>query len=347
MDADRFDRLSKTLSTTGSRRALLHLLSALPLAGALAALLGEESAGKGRRKRRKSRHGQKQNQRQQRRRHDEQRREQQRKERQNRHKKRKPPTPEPGCHPAAKAQTCTGKCASVTDNCGLLVDCGPCTCATGCHPVCQTCNSATGVCDPIANGASCDDGNACTTGETCSNGTCGGGTTVRCAADVCQIAGTCDPVTGCPTPTNQADGTCCDGATGVCAGGVCAACATGQVCEANACCTTAGNAAPSAALCCDGLTKCADSICRANCPAVVITAGPPTMAHFTVRDADGLVSIVVTESDNADTVVRPFIEGTTEPVTLTSTKIDQTQPATVAFQVTDGLGTITPCGAVF
>jgi hypothetical protein len=41
-------------------------------------------------------------------------------------------------------------------------------------------------------GAGCDDGNACTTGEICSAGTCGGGTAVVCPA--CE---TCDPVAGC------------------------------------------------------------------------------------------------------------------------------------------------------
>jgi len=68
---------------------------------------------------------------------------------------------------------------------------------------------------------------------------------------------------------------------------------------------------------------------------------------FTVQDADGLASIVVTESNNADTVVPPFTVGTTDPVTITATKIDQSQPASVAFQVTDGRGTITGCRDVF
>src|SRR5688572_25093405 len=181
MDADRFDRLSKTLSRTGSRRTLLHLLTALPLAGALAALLGEESAGKGRRERRKNRHRQEQNKRQQRRRHDEQHRDQQQRkeQQQNRDKKRKRNTPEPGCQPASKAQTCTGKCASVTDNCGTLIDCGPCACDPTCG-ACFTCDPATGSCipDDTQLGGACgqpgqvcqDDGScACTPGGT----TCG------------------------------------------------------------------------------------------------------------------------------------------------------------------------------
>jgi hypothetical protein len=42
MDPVRFDRLAKSLSTPSTRRALVSLLQALPLAGALAVLLGAE-----------------------------------------------------------------------------------------------------------------------------------------------------------------------------------------------------------------------------------------------------------------------------------------------------------------
>ena len=44
MDANRFDVLSRQLSALDTRRGLLRLLTALPLAGALAAIQGEEEA---------------------------------------------------------------------------------------------------------------------------------------------------------------------------------------------------------------------------------------------------------------------------------------------------------------
>jgi hypothetical protein len=43
-----------------------------------------------------------------------------------------------------------------------------------------------------------------------------------------------------------------------------------------------------------------------RCPAT-ISAGPPVVATITFQDRDGLESIVVTKSGNADTVVPPFI----------------------------------------
>ena len=51
------------------------------------------------------------------------------------------------CTPEPDSQLCSGKCALVTNRCGTQVDCGPCTCATGC-PQCQTCDTTTGRCVP-------------------------------------------------------------------------------------------------------------------------------------------------------------------------------------------------------
>jgi hypothetical protein len=41
MDSDRCDRLAMTLSVTGTRRGLLRLLAAVPVAGTVLALLDE------------------------------------------------------------------------------------------------------------------------------------------------------------------------------------------------------------------------------------------------------------------------------------------------------------------
>jgi hypothetical protein len=67
----------------------------------------------------------------------------------------------------------------------------------------------------------------------------------------------------------------------------------------------------------------------------------------TVSDPQtGIQSIVVTQSDNADTPVPPFTTGTTDPVTITATKINQSQPAHVTIQVTDLAGNVVTCDPV-
>lgn len=83
-----------------------------------------------------------------------------------------------------------------------------------------------------------------------------------------------------------------------------------------------------------------------TCPTTVVS-GPPAVATTTFQDtASGLVSIVVTLSQNADTVVPPFIPGTTDPVTVTSTKIDQSQRARIEIQATDGAGNVAICDPI-
>jgi len=68
--------------------------------------------------------------------------------------------------------------------------------------ICQICNPALSTINWSNNPVSCDDGNACTTGEVCNSGQCSGGTTKTCSAsDQCHTGGTCDPATGlCSNP---------------------------------------------------------------------------------------------------------------------------------------------------
>jgi hypothetical protein len=83
-----------------------------------------------------------------------------------------------------------------------------------------------------------------------------------------------------------------------------------------------------------------------GCPARVV-AGPPTQLVVTIQDADtGLASIVVTQSDNADTPVPPFTPGTTGPVTVTATKIDQSRSAHVTILATDLAGNTVTCDPI-
>jgi len=83
-----------------------------------------------------------------------------------------------------------------------------------------------------------------------------------------------------------------------------------------------------------------------TCPAQV-SFGPPTQLIVTFQDTgSGLSSLVVTESDNADTPVPPFIPGTTEPVTVTATKIDQSRSAHVTIVATDEAGNSVNCDPI-
>jgi len=134
------------------------------------------------------------------------------------------PCTAPLCNPA------TGTCGftNVADGTGCD-DGNPCTTATVCgagacggggattcaddgNPcTVEMCDPASGCGSmPAADGASCDDSDACTTGETCTSGTCSGGAAVTCTDDgnPCTVE-LCTPATGCGT-TNVADGMACD-----------------------------------------------------------------------------------------------------------------------------------------
>jgi hypothetical protein len=85
---------------------------------------------------------------------------------------------------------------------------------------------------------------------------------------------------------------------------------------------------------------------KPTCP-LVVNQGPPTVVTVTVRDAQtGLASIVVTKSENADTVVPPFTPGTTDAVIVTATKIDQSQRSRVEMLVTDLAGNTAVCDPI-
>ncbi|HEX2875109.1 MAG TPA: hypothetical protein VHP33_27850 [Polyangiaceae bacterium] len=121
-----------------------------------------------------------------------------------------------------------------------------CTALDACHDA-GTCNPSTGLCSQPAkaNGATCDDGNACTQTDTCQAGACKGGNAKVCAAlDQCHAAGTCDPSSGnCSNPT-KTNGSACNDAdkctqTDTCQGGVCQG-ASPVVCAASDQCHDAG-----------------------------------------------------------------------------------------------------------
>jgi hypothetical protein len=152
MDSNRFDTLAKSLSGSGTRRGLVRLVTALPLAGALGRLLGEERAlgqgngagvggGGGRRQRRNARHRHDPG-------HDKDNRKGKRRGKRKDKNRGTPASAPAGCSPttcAAQGKTC----GSILDGCGGTLNCGSCspTCTTGTCPADQTCQS-NGTCLP-------------------------------------------------------------------------------------------------------------------------------------------------------------------------------------------------------
>jgi hypothetical protein len=203
VDSDRFDRLAKILSTNGTRRRLVRLLPMLPIAGTLVAVLGEESEA-GRRKKLKKRHRDHHDRRQGHRKKAKQREQNKRQQQRNKQPETTPPPPV-GCTPEPAAMTCAGRCASVRNSCGTVIDCGACRCTPAC-PLCQTCNTNSGHCVP--NGAV--EGHECGSGLVCAQGTC------RCAAQACFSAGGCCADAVCVPTTFQTDRNNCGGCGTTC-----------------------------------------------------------------------------------------------------------------------------------
>jgi hypothetical protein len=86
---------------------------------------------------------------------------------------------------------------------------------------------------------------------------------------------------------------------------------------------------------------------KPTCPITLNEPGPPARVEVTIKDiGTGLAEIVVTKSENADTVVPPFTVGTFDPVVLGSTKIDQTKRARVEARVTDQAGNVAVCDPI-
>jgi hypothetical protein len=85
----------------------------------------------------------------------------------------------------------------------------------------DVCDQQTGECSNTPNTASCDDGDACTTADTCSGGTCVGGAPPDCDDSNVCTDDSCDSVTGCVNTNNAIacdDGDACTTAD-TCSGG--------------------------------------------------------------------------------------------------------------------------------
>jgi len=110
------------------------------------------------------------------------------------------------------------------------------------------------------------------------------------------------------------------------------------------------------------LSVCSDGLCKRGihflspvtpdsiAPSCALTSyqgGPPTQIGITAQDSEsGLDEITVMEADNASVTVPGFSSGTTQPVMVTATKIDQSLPARVNLAVGDVEGNCTSCDPI-
>lgn len=181
--------------------------------------------------------------------------------------------------------TCTAGVSSCTDS-GAKPDNTPCDdgnacttgdvcsagkCVGGPAPNCSdnnpctddSCNSATG-CTHTNNTAPCNDGNACTTNDTCSGGACIGGAAPNCDDNNPCTTDTCNTTTGCAHTSNTLP--CSDPSTPcligqTCSGGVCSGGST-KACPAPDLCHFVGTCNPSTGVCSNQAKTCiAQGVC--------------------------------------------------------------------------------------
>jgi hypothetical protein len=175
--------------------------------------------------------------------------------------------------------------------------------------VCCVCKGS--VCASYAGATRCDaQRQTCVDGRRCTMTTCQAGQCDQIADGCgCTPAATCPASQNCGTAPNGCDGTI-----------PCDTCADPDTCGDG---DTPGV--------CEGSETCVAFAHRTN-------AGPPTQEEFTVQRATGIQSIVVTKrnpvADNADVPIPPFTTGTTDPMIITVTKINQPLSSTVSFSVT-------------
>lgn len=85
-----------------------------------------------------------------------------------------------------------------------------------------------------------------------------------------------------------------------------------------------------------------------SCDITAIIPGPPRQIQVTVRDVQsGLNTVTIVTSDNADVSIPSFTVGTTDPLVITATKVNQSLPSTVVLRVRDVAGNETVCDPVY
>ncbi len=163
-------------------------------------------------------------------------------------------------NPCSNPGTCdplTGECGDTTPkgNGTLCNDGDACTsedtcvdggCAGVTSVVCPADGCSTSICDPgtgtcvvngqLGDGASCEDGQKCTSNDTCQSGSCVAGEPVHCPpTNQCQDVGTCNTETGSCVYTNRPNGSSCNDF---------AACTESDTCQAGMCSTASCSAPP-------------------------------------------------------------------------------------------------------
>jgi hypothetical protein len=134
------------------------------------------------------------------------------------------------------------------------------------------CEPITGECDFVAahNEVACDDGDACTIGEHCGEGLCGGGVASNCADDNPCTDDSCDGMLGCVYTNNSAsceDGSLCTlndlCGEGICQPGEATVCDDGNSCTDDSCLPESGcTFSDNEALCDDGNACSLGDVCE-------------------------------------------------------------------------------------
>jgi hypothetical protein len=123
-----------------------------------------------------------------------------------------------------------------------------------------------GACEPRPDGLACDDGNACTASDSCSGGTCVGGSAVVCDDSNPCTDDLCNPSTGCMFVNDDAN-SCSDSnactTSDHCVSGACEGtydfCDDGNACTADSCNPASG--CVHAAITCDDGNRCTFDTC--------------------------------------------------------------------------------------
>ena len=150
------------------------------------------------------------------------------------------------------------ECCAVNADCNDANNCTVDTCVGGyCQHTSLVCNDSNvctnDSCNPVTgcvytnNTASCSDGNACTTSDTCSGGACVGGAALNCNDSNVCTNDSCNTSSGCVHTNNSAscsDGNACTTSDtcsgGACVGGAALNCNDSNVCTNDSCNTSSG-----------------------------------------------------------------------------------------------------------
>lgn len=90
-----------------------------------------------------------------------------------------------------------------------------------------------------------------------------------------------------------------------------------------------------------------DDTTEPECEITGMIAGPPKGVEVRVQDLQsGLAAVNVLVADNADVTIPAFAPGSTDPLTITATRADNDQRATVVLEVIDRSGNRTECDPV-